>query len=87
MGAGALLGGHQAGPDFEGVQQGDVDIAGENEAGEKADHQGGGADDQTPAKLDQVVEQRRARGFDFGLVGAHDVALTGWLACAVSPDC
>ena len=47
----------------------DLDVRGEEEADEEGQDEGHHADDQTPAQLDQVLHQGRARRLDLGLVG------------------
>src|SRR5690606_23452761 len=64
---------------LERMQQEIVDRRGEPEAEGEARHDRDHADDQPLAQLDEVVEQRGARGLDLGFVGvvvAHESAST-----------
>ena len=63
-----LLGRHDLGGHFEGVQQDFIDLGGEGETDGKANGQGPDTDDQARSQLDQMFQQGRAGGFDFGLV-------------------
>ncbi len=63
-----LLFGQQGGGHAEGVQQQQVDFFGQGEADHEADEQRDAADHQPLAQLRQVIQQRRARGLDIGVV-------------------
>ncbi len=85
--AAGVLGGQQLLGHRERVDQEQEDLVGEGEADAEADEQGHHADDQPRAQLDQVIHQRRARGFDlvFRIVsdGVGHEAMSGLVALAL----